>query len=208
MSHKRRMKHLPSLITAAIGLALSIAGLIFRDHKYTAIALLVCAVLFWLVALRIAFIESIPRPRIRLDGIGPHGRYTASGLLVRNDGDPAYNVSVPAKIKAGSNEIVFTDPVITELTQQDGIRCFEITVLQSHGGQTTLNSVRQQLILAGHSSFKTHFQYADGSRPKLRRYTVHLRIFATTHGWSVAFDGEKPNYLLLWLPWIGRETVQ
>lgn len=186
---KSGMKHFFSLLLAAMAILAGIAGNVSSGHWKAAIFFWsLCGVLAVLAAF-IGFIETIPKPHLVPIGYGREDG-TVDGLVFFNDGEPAYRVTAPEPTPIGGPgdaKLFFNDPKITRLSMLGGKQIFPITVNDSLG-PAKINDLRNQMVLHGVHSVLVSFDYADGRRPTLLRYTTTCKIERTTEGISISLE--------------------
>jgi hypothetical protein len=193
------MKHLISVILAAMAILAGIAAIVYANHLKLAVFLWVSCGLLGLLAIVVGIIEGIAKPHIVIAG---YGRVNGQidGILIENDGEPAYNVLPPSPVLLGSAKVVFDDPIIKRLTKEQGRRCFEVSVVDSIGH--VVNKLPVNMALYGVDELSFEFRYADGRNPMIRRYTTRgkLKLNAKDsagRGISAIFAGQSINWLFL-----------
>lgn len=195
------MKYLIPVILAIMALLAGIAAIVYSVHVGFAILLwAVCGVLAFL-AITVGVIESIPKPHIVVTGYGRLAGGQVDGLLIENDGEPAYNVLPPNPVQLGSAKVVFENPGITRLTRTDGPRCFPLSIETSLG--SAVNALFNDMVLRGIPEFVVQFKYADGKNPTRRRYTTVGKIERNVNVFG-GICGVFVKQKIRWLPW-GRD---
>jgi hypothetical protein len=194
------MKHLISVILAIMAVLAGVAAIVYGAHVRLAIFLWVDCGLLAALAIVVGIIESIPKPHIVVTGYGRLGTGRIDGLLIENDGEPAYNLLPPDPVQLGTARVVFDDPGITRLRKEDGPRCFPLSIETSLGKSSAVNSLESQMILSGVPEILVRFRYADGKNPMRRRYTTEGKLVKnvnTPGGISGVFVKQKINWLSL-----------
>jgi hypothetical protein len=90
-------------------------------------------------------------------GPWPDGHY---GLIVRNDGEPALDISVKP-VSVGVSQLRFWDRVYPRLTKADGKVLIDAQILLSHGGGTTGSALRDLMIEANLDAVPLTIRYSD-----------------------------------------------
>lgn len=163
------MKHQLPIVLAVLALVSGVAAATSaRGRVYIATTLYIfCGVLVF-CAITIAWYEGLPKPHITVTNFGLLPGHQNLGILIRNDGDPAYNVHPPEPVALGQGTVIFDDPLITCLRKEDGESRFVIKVRTNLG--EAANSLHHDMPRWNISEFLFHFDYGDGKRPSAARY--------------------------------------
>jgi hypothetical protein len=191
------MRHQIPVILGGMGLIAGIAAAKSPcgNTRVAALLYLICGV-FFLWALIAAWYEGLPKPHIVIVGYGRTGTGQVDGLLIANDGEPAYNISPPPSIPfGGQSRIVFDDPIITHLTKEHGARCLPVEVESNLGGGA-VNGLNHDMAMRGIHELPVKFFYADGRSPKQWRRYVTIGKLQLIHGHVVGvFVKQKMRWL-------------
>jgi len=190
------MKYFFSVLLAAMTIIAGFAGNIYKcDHwKAAVFSWCLCGLLF-ILAVIVGWHESLPKPHIV---VVEYARLeSGSGLIIRNDGDPAYNLVPPPPVPfggdlGGDSKIIFEGLEIGRFTKEDGDKCLQMSV-ETPGFGSRSDNLATQLILRGLNNVGIRFSYADGRKPTTPRYTTlcELRHRKTFPGVSAVFLGCK-----------------
>jgi hypothetical protein len=102
-------------------------------------------------------IESPPKVvPVRWDR-SPDGHH---GLIVRNDGEPAFDISV-GSLSVGTSHLEFWDRVYPGLTKADGELCIDSNIRLLNGSGTTGNALRNQMVEADLEQITLAIKYRD-----------------------------------------------
>jgi hypothetical protein len=165
------MRHQIPVILTAVGFFAGIAAIRSSGgHWYVASLLYVACVGFLAFAFIAALYEGLPKPRIVIVGVGSIENVT--GLLIENEGEPAYNITPPRPVQLSGAMVVFNDPIIPRFASADGRRCFPMEVQTSLGSRSGVGPLYQDMALRGINELEFEFSYADGKKPSRARYTT------------------------------------
>lgn len=197
------MKHLIPVVLALMAIIAGTAATsLLRGHAIVAICLYASCGVLTILAIGFSIYESLPQPHIVVTGYGRLAGGQIDGLLIENDGEPAYNLLPPDPVQLGSAKVTFEDPAITRLTKDDGKRCFPVWV-ETSLGSSSAGALFNQMVLNEIPEFVVKFRYADGKSPMCRRYTTvgMIERNVTVHGGlSGIFVKQKIRWLSLRQP--------
>ena len=183
------MKHFFSVLLATMAFISGLAGNVYKcDHWGAAIFFYSVCVVLAILAIVVGFIENVPKPHLVPIGYGRE-EGTVDGLVFFNDGEPAYRVMPPETTPlggAGDAKILFDNPNLTRLSTLGGKQTFPIRVSDSLG--PSRSDLRTEMLLRGVESVLVSFQYADGARPTVLRYTTTCKIEPSTKGISISLE--------------------
>jgi hypothetical protein len=136
------------------------------------------------------------RPRVVPVGYGkPQGRVWA-GLLIANDGEPAYDISIPP-VKLGTS-LIEIEPEIHRLTKEDGQKFCKVWIRQEHRGTTTGNDLMTEMINQSISDVRVSIFYNDDEH----RYVTAFRIMrdVSARGLGISVKDYHQDILPLPIP--------
>ena len=91
-------------------------------------------------------------------GRASNNRY---GLIVRNDGEPAFDISVEEPVLVGNSKLQFWDRIHAGLTKVDGEMLMEARIELSPGYALAASGLREQMIKAGLDVITLKVKYGD-----------------------------------------------
>jgi hypothetical protein len=83
------------------------------------------------------------------------------GLIVRNDGEPAFDISVDEPVAVGSSMVDFWSRTYPGLTRADGELVIDAHIRQNTGGGTFGSALRDEMVKAGVESIPLKVRYRD-----------------------------------------------
>ena len=91
-------------------------------------------------------------------GRTPDNRF---GLFVRNDGEPAFDISVEEPVAIGTAKLKFWDRIYPGLTKEDGELFIESNIELANGLSLTGSALRDQIFKADLSAVTLKIKYRD-----------------------------------------------
>jgi hypothetical protein len=128
------------------------------------------------------------RPRIVAVSYSRIAAVPALGFIVANDGEPAYEVSI-SDVQVGTSVVVF-EGVCPRMDNRSSTE-WRVLIKHDHGGFSTGNSLRDEMVRQGVGEIAVPIRYKDGNG---LRYVSHCRIelnASATNGITVRNDGQE-----------------
>lgn len=96
-----------------------------------------------------------------------------TGLIVRNDGESAFSISIAGPLSIGDGTLDFTERPYSGLTQSQGELLIEARVRLGHGGLSGGGALRELMVQAKIDSIPLVIRYRDFEG---EQYTTHCEV--------------------------------
>jgi hypothetical protein len=136
--------------------------------------------------------ESMARPRIVPVRYGLQGSDNRAGLFVMNDGDPAYDITIPDVIKFGSSTLRFHTTTVARLTKLDGEVLYDGWVQQESNNSLLGDGALFHEMISQHvTAIELPIRYKDGTNRYYISNCVIEKDTKVNGGLAVRFLGQE-----------------
>jgi len=130
------------------------------------------------------------RPRVIAVRYGKRASDNRSGLFLANEGEPAYDITLP-DVQFGSSKLVFHGRDITRLVKSDGEHLCETWVEQSSGNGLLGNGLFSEMVSQRVTEIAIPIRYKDGDNIHYVTRCKIKRDVAATGGLAVRYVGQE-----------------